>query len=200
MAEFRLLGKVAVVVDGCPLDLGPDRQRCVLAALAVDVGRVVSVERLMERVWGGDPPLRVRATLLNYLSRLRRVLVEVADVVRRPGGYALEVDRAAVDLHRFRGHRARARACAGDDRRVVESLGDALRLWRGEALTGLGGDWAAAERARLHQERLDAECDLTDALLGLGHGEDLVADLTIRTVEWPLDERVAGQYMLAVYR
>ncbi|MFD0200447.1 MULTISPECIES: AfsR/SARP family transcriptional regulator [Saccharothrix] len=202
MADFRLLGDVAVAVGDRTLDLGPDRQRRVLAALAVDVGRVVSVERLIERVWHEAPPSRARATLVSYLSRLRHVLADAGagDIARRPGGYALEVDPAAIDLHRFRDRRARARTCAGDDGQVAALLREALGLWRGEALTGLGGGWAAAERVRLHQERLDAEHDLVDAQLRLGHGEDLVPDLASRVVEWPLDERLAGQYVLALHR
>jgi DNA-binding SARP family transcriptional activator len=75
--EFVLLGGMTVVVVGGALDLGPARQRCVLAALAVDAGHVVSVDRLIDRVWGDDPPLRARVTLLNYLFRLRRLLAGV---------------------------------------------------------------------------------------------------------------------------
>ena len=192
MTEFQLLGKVTVLVDGHPLDPGPDKQRCVLAALAVDVGRVVSVERLAERVWGDDPPLRARATLASYLSRLRRLLAVAADadVVRLTGGYALQADASVVDLHRFRSLCAQAKAC--DDRSAAGLLTEALDVWQGEAMTGLGGDWAAAERGRLHQERLIAECDLADALLRLGHGGELLVDLAARIVAWPLDERVAA--------
>ncbi|GGM90344.1 hypothetical protein GCM10011609_29130 [Lentzea pudingi] len=198
--EVRLLGEVAVLVDGCGIELGPARQRCVLAALAVDVDRVVSVNVLAERVWGDHPPLRARATLVNYLSRLRQVLaaVDAAHVVRRSGGYSLEAGQAVVDLHRFDDLYARART--GDDRQIVALLEKALGLWRGEALTGVDGDWAATERDRLHQRRLNAEHDLADALLRLGHGEDLVAGLSARVADNPLDERVAGQYMLALYR
>jgi DNA-binding SARP family transcriptional activator len=197
--EFVLLGGTAVLAgDGSALDLGPARQRCVLAALAVDAGRVVSVDRLIDRVWGDDPPLRARATLQNYLSRLRLLLGESAAVVRRPGGYALEVERSAVDLLRFRDLCAQARA--GDDRQAEALLRQALDLWQGEALTGVEGDWATAERDRLHQEFVDAECDLTDVLLRLGHGEDLVTTLNARTARRPLDERVAAQLILALHR
>ena len=196
--EFVLLGGIAVLDDDVALDLGPARQRCVLAALAVDAGRVVSVERLMHRVWGEDPPLRARATLQNYLSRLRMLLANAAAVVRRPGGYALEVERSAIDLFRFRALCDQARGI--DDRQAAALLRQALALWRGEALTGVEGDWAAAERDRLHQELLDAECDLTEILLRLGHGEDLVATLAARSAQWPLDERVTSQFMLALHR
>lgn len=194
--ELVLLGGMAVLADGAALDLGPARQRCVLAALAVDAGRVVSVDRLMQRVWGDQPPLRARATLLNYLSRLRLVLGGA--VVRRPGGYALEVERSDVDLLRFRDLGVRARAA--DDRQAETLLRQALDLWQGEALTGVESDWAAAERDRLHQQLLDAECDLTEIQLRLGHGEDLVAALTARNGQWPLDERVAAHFMLALHR
>ncbi|WP_158852148.1 AfsR/SARP family transcriptional regulator [Saccharothrix deserti] len=200
--EFGLLGEVTAHVGGRPVDLGPARQRCVLAVLAVDVGRLVSAERLVERVWGAETPRRGRATLHSHISRLRRALAvaDAAEIVLRSGGYALVVNRAdeAVDLHRFRDLCARARAA--DDQRAAALLEEALGLWRGEALTGLDGEWVAVERDRLRQERLSAEHDLTDVLLRLGHGEDLLADLSAREARWPLDERVAGQYMLALHR
>jgi len=196
----RLLGPVAVIARDGPVDTGPARQRCLLAALAVDAGRVVSVDRLVDRVWGEDPPLRARATLLNYLSRLRMVLAgSDSTVARSPGGYALRCAPSLVDLHRFDELRARARAAADDEQRVV-LLERALGEWHGEALTGVDGDWAAAERDRLHQRRRDVECDLTDARLRLGHGGDLVAALSARAADRPLDERVAAQLVLALHR
>lgn len=161
---------------------------------------MVPVERLVERVWGVDPPSRARATLLAYLSRLRQVLVgvEAVELVRRSGGYLLAVGGSGVDLHRFRELRAGARDA--DDERAVRLLAEALGLWRGEALTGLPGEWAAAERDRLARERLAVEHDLVDARLRLGHGGQLVAELAARVEEHPLDERVAGQYVLALHR
>ncbi|MBB5803321.1 DNA-binding SARP family transcriptional activator/tetratricopeptide (TPR) repeat protein [Saccharothrix ecbatanensis] len=200
--EFSILGAVFALVDDVVVDPGPARQRCVLAALAVDANQVVSVDRLIQRVWGEQPPLRARQTLVNYVSRLRQVLAadtaDTAAIVRRSGGYSLAVRPLAIDLHRFRD--LRSRALAEDDRRAVALWEEALGLWRGDALTGLDGDWAEAERDRLHRERLDAECDLTDTLLRLGRGEDLVARLSTRVAEHPLDERVAGQYLLALHR
>ncbi|OXM64070.1 hypothetical protein CF165_27380 [Amycolatopsis vastitatis] len=200
--ELRLLGEVALFADGGEAELGSAKQRCVLAALAVDAGRAVSAERLIDRVWADDPPLRVRETLSVYVSRLRRVLASAgnAGIARRAGGYVLEIEASAVDLHRFRTLRDRAMSQVTADRRVQELLREALRLWRGEALAGLGGGWAVAERDRLHRERLDAEHELTDVLLRLGHGPDLVSSLATRAAENPLDERVAGQYMVALSR
>jgi hypothetical protein len=82
----------------------------------------------------------------------------------------------------------------------VALLTQALTLWHGEPLTGLSGDWVESERDRWQQERFTAEHDLIDAQLRLGHGDELVAQLATRTTQHPLDERVAGQYMLALHR
>ncbi|NGY62548.1 tetratricopeptide repeat protein [Lentzea sp. NEAU-D13] len=201
--QLALLGEVTAYLDGCPVELGPARQRCVLAALAVDAGRVVPADRLMERVWGADTPRRGRATLHSHISRLRQALPAAADVeiVLRSGGYVLLIDHPdqAVDLLRFRDLRARARA-ADEDTHAVKLLTEAVTLWRGEPLTGLSGQWVEAERDRLRQEQLVAEQDLVDARLRVGDGEELVAELSARAARYPLDERVAGQHLLALHR
>jgi len=170
----------------------------VLAALSVDANHVVSVDQLAYRIWGIDPPPRARGVLSSYISRLRQVL-GADHLVWRSGGYVLAVAAAQVDLNRFRDLRDQARA-SDDDRRRVDLLTGALALWRGAALTGLDGQWVLAQRGRLHQQRLLVERDLTDARLRAGHGETLVADLFDRVAEHPLDERVAAQYMVALYR
>jgi DNA-binding SARP family transcriptional activator/tetratricopeptide (TPR) repeat protein len=198
MTGFQVLGEMAVLTEGARLDPGPEKQRRVLAVLLLAAGQVVPVERLIERVWDDAPPARARETLTSYVSRLRRLLAPGADVVRQGGGYRLRTDPGVVDLHRFRELCAQARA-SGDDHRVAGRLREALETWHGEALSGIGGDWARAERDRLHQERLTAECDHADVLLRLGHGERLLDDLTARVAAWPLDERVACQYMLALH-
>src|SRR5687768_12110057 len=104
MAEFRLLGEVEVLAGGGTANLGPAMQRCVLAAIAIDADRVVPVERLTDRVWGNDPPMRARAVLSTYISRLRQALADLqaGRIVLRAGGYLLEAGREAIDLHRFR--------------------------------------------------------------------------------------------------
>ncbi|MGM1063723.1 winged helix-turn-helix domain-containing protein [Saccharothrix sp. Mg75] len=178
--DIRVLGGVGAVADGRPLDVGAPRQRCVLAALAVDAGRVVPVDRLAERVWGEAPPYRARTLLVGYVSRLRRVLRPAgADVVRQAGGYALVVEASEVDLHRFRARRARARG--RDDRTAAVLLAEAAAQWRGDALAGVRGAWADAERDRLHRERREVERALADVRLRLGqrfrHGFGLDGEL-----------------------
>lgn len=183
---------MAAQVDGRPVDLGHPKQRCLIAALAIDAGRVVPADRLLERVWGADAPRR--STLHSYVSRLRQALDGVLTIEHRSGGYALMGD--AVDLVRFRSLCARARTGSEADRLLTE----ALSLWQAEALAGLPGEWAEAERARLELERLAVQHDLVDARLRLGHGGRLVVELSARAAAHPLDERVAGQYVLALHQ
>ncbi|MEV6235210.1 BTAD domain-containing putative transcriptional regulator [Lentzea sp. NPDC051838] len=192
---LRLLGEVAAHADGVPIDLGHPKQRCLVAALAVDAGQVVPADRLLERVWGDDAPQR--STLHSYVSRLRLALarVEGLTVEHRSGGYALM--GAAVDLVRFRELRAEARSAPDH---AVKLLTEALDLWQAEPLAGLPGEWAESERARLELERQEARHDLADARLRLGHGAQLVVELSARATELPLDERVAGQYVLALHQ
>lgn len=177
------------------MDLGAPRQRCVLAALAVDAGKVVPVDRLVGRVWGADAAPRARTTLHSYVSRLRRVVAAIGGLAieHRSGGYVLTGD--AIDLLRF--HDLRTRARAGD---AAGLLTEALALWRAEALTGLDGEWAREERDRLEQERLAASLELVDARLEAGEGGELVAELSARAACHPLNERVARQFLLALHR
>jgi DNA-binding SARP family transcriptional activator/tetratricopeptide (TPR) repeat protein len=199
--RIALLGEVTAQVGVRPVDLGAPRQRCVLAALAVDAGQLVPADRLVGRVWGADTPRRGRATLHSHISRLRGAFAGALTIALRSDGYALEIDQEepAVDLLRFRALRAQAEG-AGDDARTVALLTEAVALWRGAPLTGLSGDWVEAERARWQQELWAAEQDLVDARLRTGQGEELVARLLARAARHPLDERVAGQYMLALHR
>ncbi|RKT52930.1 AfsR/SARP family transcriptional regulator [Saccharothrix australiensis] len=197
--EFRVLGAVEAGVDGRPVDLGPAKQRCVLAVLLVEANRWVPADRLLDRVWGEHVP-RGRNPLYTYLSRLRRVLREVGGggILRGPGGWRLAVDEDAVDLHRF--HRLVAAARDAADPRAAALFREALDLWRGEPCAGLATPWLDAVREDLVRQRRAAELDYTDLLLRTGRHTEVLAELTTRAAEHPLDERVAGQLMLALYR
>lgn len=121
--------------------LGPARQRAVLATLLVEPGATVFVEQLVDRVWGERPPTRARETLHTYLSRLRTVLDGEgrSALVRRSNGYVLEVDPAAVDLHRFRALVGEARSATDDE--AVALWRAALALWQGAPFADVDSDW-----------------------------------------------------------
>ncbi|MEV0674993.1 BTAD domain-containing putative transcriptional regulator [Actinosynnema sp. NPDC050436] len=198
---FRVFGDVEARVDGVPVDLGHLRQRGVLGVLLVEADRAVPVDLLVDRVWGGRPPTRGRGTLYSYVSRLRAALSAAARVRidRGVGGYRLVVDRQAVDLHRFRDLLARARA-ADRDESAVPLWERALGLWRGDPLVDLDTAWASGLRAALGRERLAAESEHADAALRLGRHAELLPVLADRARRHPLDERIAAQLVLGLYR
>ncbi|XVU28236.1 AfsR/SARP family transcriptional regulator [Actinoplanes sp. CA-054009] len=199
-AEFGVLGVVEARVAGQPVGLGHARQRSVLAALLVEVGRPVTVDQLVDRVWGDDPPQRAAGALYSYLSRLRGAIAASGVAIeRRPGGYALTADPEAVDLHRFRRLVALARG-AESDRSAAEQISKALELWRGEPFAGLDTPWLSATRELLLGERFAAELDHNDVLLRLGRHGELLPSLSAAVAVHPLDERLAEQFMLTLYR
>jgi DNA-binding SARP family transcriptional activator/tetratricopeptide (TPR) repeat protein len=200
-AEFGVLGAVEARVDGSSVDLGHARQRCVLGVLLVEAGRPVPADQLIERVWGEHPPQRVTNALYSYLSRLRTAVAGAAgvEIRREPGGYLLTVDPQAVDLHRFRRLMTLARA-AESDRSAAALIEQALDLWRGDPFAGLDTRWLGAMRRTLLGERFAAELDGNDVLLRLGRHGELLPALSAAVAEHPLDERLAGQAMLALYR
>lgn len=199
--ELGVLGSVEARISGRPVDLGPARQRSVLAVLAVEANHHVPIDELVYRLWGHNPPREPRGSLYSYLSRLRRVLGDTEDVSldRQAGGYLLTVDPGAVDLHRFRDLVAQARAAA-DEVDAAALFDDALKLWRGPAFGTLDTPWLSDLRGVLAQERVTAQLDRNDIQLCRGRHAELIAELIALTAEHPMDERLAGQYMLALYR
>lgn len=199
--EFRLLGDVAVFHHGGAVELGHARQRCVLAVLLVDAGRAVPVDALLDRVWAGSQPRHARNALSGYVSRLRQVLAACGEerLRRAEGGYRLAVDPLSVDLHRFHDLVAKARA-ATDDRTALDRYDQALDLWHGTAFATLDTPWLGDMRATLDTERHAAALDRNDLALRLGRHADLLGELAAWADAHPLDERVAGQLMQALYR
>jgi DNA-binding SARP family transcriptional activator len=100
-SEFRLLGPVEIWKDGRRLDAGPRQQRTTLAVLLVEAGRLVTLDGLVDRVWGDAPPDGARQSLYAHIARIRRLL-DPGELVSRSGGYLLDVAPDRVDLHRFR--------------------------------------------------------------------------------------------------
>jgi DNA-binding SARP family transcriptional activator/tetratricopeptide (TPR) repeat protein len=199
--QLGVLGDVEARHDGRLVDLGHARQRCVLVALLVEPNRAVPIDQLVDRVWGERPPQRARGAMYSYLSRLRGVLASAGGphIVRHAGGYLLTADPMTVDMHRFRRLVAQARA-TDHDLESAARYGSALALWRGDAFATLDTPWVNAVRETLHHERLAAELDRNDLALRGGHHAALLTELSDCAAAHPLDERVAGQFMLALYR
>ena len=164
MLEFRILGPLEVWDGEKILDLGGQRQRAVLALLAIHVGEVVPSERLITYLWGESPPPTAATSLQNAVSQLRKALG--ADVVEtRAPGYALNAEKNAVDARRFEQLVNEARSAEADRRAGL--VGEALQLWRGPPLADFPYEpFAQNEAARLEElrltaieERMEAELD-----------------------------------------
>ncbi|WP_406387626.1 BTAD domain-containing putative transcriptional regulator [Streptomyces sp. NBC_00887] len=186
--------------EGHRVPLGHPQQQSVLAALLIDANYPVPADQLLHRVWGGDGTARAQTTLYAYISRLRRALSPHGTrIVRRSGGYVLEVDEAVVDLYRFR-RLIRQAAEATDDHAARALFEQGLGLWHGEPLSGLKSPWLDTVRAQLEAERWAAQLDHTDVMLRTGRHSECLAPLTARADAHPLDERLAAQLLLALYR
>ncbi|MEU7867686.1 BTAD domain-containing putative transcriptional regulator [Dactylosporangium sp. NPDC049140] len=204
MLQFRILGPLEVDNAGAPVDTGTPKQRAVLAMLATQPGRVVSVQRLIDELWADEPPERAIASLQAYVSRLRRALEpgrtardRSAVLVSRSPGYVLQVPAESVDAARF----AAAVERTGEPADVLPALSEALDLWRGDPLPELGESaLARAERSRLVELRLTAIERHSDALLALGRAPEVVYRTESALAEAPYRERLWGQLMLALYR
>lgn len=196
--ELRLLGDIEARVNDRPVDIGHARQRSVLAALLAEPNRPIPVGRLVDRVWGqGRMPTDPVGAIRTYVSLLRRALTGYVAITARTPGYTAVVDEQRVDLHLFRSLLAQARAAA--DEHAAGLFEQALRLWRGEPFAGLDTPWINAARQALSVDRQTARLDLFDIRLRLGRHTSLLAELTHLAAAHPLDERVAGQLMLALY-
>ncbi|MEU0248342.1 BTAD domain-containing putative transcriptional regulator [Streptomyces sp. NPDC006235] len=198
--EVHLLNAVRAWADGQEVSLGHARQRHVLAALLIDLNRPVSMDQLVDRVWGERAPRRVTTTLHSYVSRLRPVVEGLGlTIVRRAGGYVCEADPEIVDVHRFRRLVEDARM-AEAPQPAADLLLEALALWQGDALDGADTPWFNQLRETLGGELLNAELALSEVMLELGREAEVLPLLRTRAQAQPFDERIAGRLMLTLHR
>lgn len=206
--SYRVLGPVEVWRDGQLLAPQSPRHRAVLAALLVDPGRTVPVDLLVDRVWSGQPPAAVSATLQSIVSRLRRELEPDVTggrwtlLVTREPGYRLEVAPEDVDAVRFVQllRAARDLAARGDAEGARAAVAEGLALWRGPAYADVAATFAAEESERLEQLRLAARELAAELDLRLGRHAEIVDDVRELLRAEPLREGLRASLMLALYR
>ena len=200
--EFRILGSVEAVGDDGPIALGAPKQRALLVLLLLNANTVVSRDRLVDALWGADPPRSAVSSLQVYVHGLRRALG--AERIERHGtGYRLQLDPAELDLSRFERlvETAAAALAAGRAAEAAEDLGRALALWIGAPLADLAGEPVhESETAHLEERRLRALELRNDAELELGRHNELVPELEGLISAEPYRERFRVQHALALYR
>lgn len=197
--QIEILGSFEVRTDdGAPAEVPGSRLRALLIALALDAGHVVLTTTLIDWIWGEHPPADAGNALQRLVSRLRKALPD-GSIEGQNGGYRLRVDRDAVDALRFERLVAQARRAEGLQR--VQLLRDALSSWRGAALHDAGSEDSAAFAAavtRLEQLRLMAMEDRFEAEVALGHGVEVIAELTDVVAAHPERERLVAALMRAL--
>lgn len=208
--QFNILGPVEALRGGELLDLGGRKQRAVLAVLILNVGRVVTVDRFVDELWGDEPPARALGTLQAYVSNLRRVLepdraprTPATVLASRAPGYVLQVPDVDVDAVRFERAVTHARALlvGGHPDKAQSELATATALWRGPPLADLATEAFARDPiARLEELHAVAVETRLEADLVLGRHATAVVELEQHVRQHPLRERPWELLMLAMYR
>ena len=203
--DFRILGPLEIAVGQGRFELGGARQQVVVATLLLSANKVVSMNRLLEAIYGEDLPPTSRAQAQIAISSLRRSFAShstVPVIATQAHGYVIRVEGGRLDSERFQDlvGAARTARAAGDVDLAVAKYRDALRLWRGPALDGIDSQLLRAAANRLDEQRIATNEDRLMLELELGRHHELVGELTELVDENPLRERLRGQLMLAMYR
>jgi DNA-binding SARP family transcriptional activator len=198
--DFGILGPLEVSEAGQPQSVGGTKQRALLALLLLHPNQIVSSGRLIDELWGEEPPQSGGAALQVRVSQLRKALGPGgARLETRAPGYLLRVERDELDLHRF--ERLTEEAARSEPAEAAELLQEALGLWRGSPLVEFAYEsFAQAAIGRLEELRLAAIERKIAAELALGRHAELVPQLEGLVREHPLREGLHAQLMLALYR
>ena len=207
--DVRILGPLEVRAAGRPLPLAGTKQRAVLAMLALHANQVVSIDYLVDGLWGQASPDSATNAVQVYISRLRKLLhaspregSAAFVLVRRRPGYLLELDADELDLARFErlAHQG-TQALRPAPRLAAAKLREALELWRGPPLAEFTDEpFAQAESARLEEQRLTVLQARIEADLALGRHAELIGELEALVARQPLREELHQQLLLSLYR
>lgn len=196
--DFRILGPLEVHAGGQQLPVAGAKRRAALAVLLLHPGELVTVERLIESLWGDRAPETAVTAVYGHILALRKLLGRDA-IVTGEQGYVLDVEPDRIDARRFERLVTEAKRSSGPERASL--FDEALSLWQGEPLAGVDHEWfGEAEITRLRELRLGALEDRIEAHLTGGRAAELVPELEVLVGENPLRERLWGQLMLALYR
>ncbi|SDX07742.1 DNA-binding transcriptional activator of the SARP family [Amycolatopsis xylanica] len=200
-AYFQLLGPVRLLDGDRAVPIGGPSVRGLLALLALEVNRVVSLDDIIDALWGHDPPATAKTIVQGNVSHLRRVLRSIqgdsdrgAKILTASPGYLLAADPDSVDAHRARNLLDLATRAEGEQRAAL--LAEAHALWQGPVLAGVPDSVRASE---LEELRLAVHGARVDADLELGRYSSLIVELSPIVRANPFAERTVAQLMRALY-
>src|ERR1700733_487827 len=205
MIYFSILGPLEAWHDETLIKIGGPRQQTILGMLLLEADRVVPAARLIEAVWGDDPPPTAQEQLYICISSLRRAIGR-ADGENRVStcspGYLLELTGLSMDARVFetKVQEGRIALAAGDSAQAAVSMREALSLWRGDALSNLSSALVQRSVTHLNEQRLSVIEECIEIELAAGIGHDLVGELTGLNSEYPMRERFGVLLMRALYR
>ena len=208
---IELLGPLSVRINHVPVMPAAAKPRQVLALLALNVGRVVTVSSLIDELWGDQPPPSAVTTLQTYILESRRRMARALGPTQDPkrllrtrlNGYLLDAQCGHIDVREFERlvQSGRAAVERGDDRSAADILSQALALWRGAALVDVRkGRILELEAAALEETRLAVLSRRIESDLALGRHADILGELTALAARHPLNEKLSAQLITALYR
>lgn len=203
--RFRILGPIEYWNSSGWHSVQAAKQRCLLAALILRAGQVVSAEHLRGELWDHTPPASANTLLAGYIWRLRRALGDGDGrvILTRAPGYLLLAPPGCLDVERYDAHltRAYAHLAADHPHAAARFFTDALSLWRGAPFADVPETpLVAAEKARLEESRIAALEARIGIEMKLGHHASVLPDLRLLVRQHPLRERLHGHLMLTLYR
>lgn len=203
--KFRILGPLEILSGAEPFQIGGTRNQIVAATLLLNANRVVSIDRLLEAIYGVDPPATSRSQAQISISSLRRrFAVHSRDTVisTHASGYCIHVGGGQLDAQQFEELTRAARAArhANDLDQAVARYRDALQFWRGPALSGIDSQLVRSAAGRLDEQRIAAVEDRIELELELGRHHEVIGELAELVEEFPLREHLRGQLILALHR
>jgi len=202
LMDLLVLGPLELRSGEEPVGIGAPKERAVLAILALNANTSVSVDRLIEGLWGTDPPATATKNVHNYISKLRKLLASTGDaeIVTRGRTYELRIDPGHLDLRRVERLLDEARRAAADGQHS-QAAREALALWRGDSLADLSEEpFAFLEAGRLEELRLGAAELAIDADLAVGRHREVLGEIDALVAEHRLSESLHLRRMTALYR
>jgi predicted ATPase/DNA-binding SARP family transcriptional activator/tetratricopeptide (TPR) repeat protein len=196
---LRFLGPLELVIEGTVVDPGGPNQRALLAYLVLHRGEPVTIPTIIDAVWGDGAPDGAVRSLRTYVSNLRRLLGSTAEIRGEQGTYRLTLAGLGTDIDLFRRGVERAGATE-EPKEIVGALTSALALWRGPFLVDLDRPWVFDESSILESQRANAVARWAEATIADGEPESVIPQIEPMVADSPLDERLNGILMRALYR